>query len=116
MVFIVILLISFVLQLFLPWWVIIVIAFAACGIIGKTTKICFWQPFFAIFLLWIGMALYKSIPNQHLLADRIAEMFDLKVWPAILLVMGILGGLAAGISGLCGYHLRKSILKDSSKS
>jgi energy-coupling factor transporter transmembrane protein EcfT len=116
MVFIVILILSFALQLFLPWWLIIVIAFATCGIIGKTAKISFWQPFFAILLLWAGMALYKSFPNQHLLAGRIAEMFGLKVWPAILAVTSILGGIVAGISGLCGYYFRKSIIKETHKS
>jgi len=111
MVFIVILIVAFALQSFLPWWVIIVVSFATCGIIGKTGKISFWQPFFAVVLLWTGMALYKSFPNNHILANRVADMFGLKVWPAILAVTALLGGLAAGISGYCGYHFRKATIK-----
>lgn len=110
MVFIVILIASFLLQMVLPWWVVIVIAFATCGIIGKTGKISFWQPFLAILTLWIAMALFKSLPNHNVLATRVAEMLSVKLWPIVLVVTGLLGGLAAGISGYCGYHFRKAMI------
>ncbi len=116
MVFIVILILAFALQSFFPWWVIIVVSFATCGIIGKTGKISFWQPLLAIIILWTGMALYKSLPNHHLLAGRVAEMFGLKAWPAILAVTALIGGLAAGISGYCGYHFRKATIKSKAKA
>ncbi|RZJ74473.1 MAG: hypothetical protein EOO47_21105, partial [Flavobacterium sp.] len=101
---------SFLLQMVLPWWVVIVIAFATCGIIGKTGKISFWQPFLAIFTLWIAMALFKSLPNHNVLATRVAEMLSVKLWPIVLVVTGLLGGIAAGISGYCGYHFRKAMI------
>ena len=110
MVFIVILIFSFLLQMVLPWWMVIIISFATCGLIAKTGKIAFWSPFFAIFLLWIGMALFKSLPNHNILASRVAEMFTLKAWWLMLLVTGILGGIVSAISGYCGYHFRKTVL------
>jgi len=110
MVFIVIAIICFFLQMVAPWWVIIVISFTTCGIIGKTGKIAFWQSFFAIFLLWIGYALFKSLPNDNILAGRVAVMTGIKVWWALILVTGIISGLVAGISGLCGYHFRTGML------
>jgi ABC-type multidrug transport system fused ATPase/permease subunit len=116
MVFIVVLIIAFVLQLFLPWWVIIVISFATCGLIGKTAKISFWQPFFAIAVLWVSMAMYKSLPNHHILANRVAVMFGLKIWPLILFVTALIGGLTAGICGFCGYQFRKATIKSKAKA
>lgn len=110
MVFLVIIIASFLLQMVLPWWAIVIISFATCGIIGKTGKIAFWQPFLAIFTLWISVALFKSLPNNNVLATRVAEMLSVKLWPIVLLVMGLLGGLVAGISGYCGYHFRKSVI------
>lgn len=110
MVFLIIIIASFLLQLVLPWWIVIVISFATCGILGKTSKISFWQPFLAILLLWIGMALFKSIPNNNILATRVAEMLSVKQWPIVLAVTGILGGLVSGICGFCGYHFRKSMI------
>ena len=79
-------------------------------------QISFWQPLFAIVILWTGMALYKSLPNNHLLAGRVAEMFGLKVWPAIVAVTALIGGLVAGISGYCGYHFRKATIKSKAKA
>lgn len=110
MVFIVIIIASFLLQMVMPWWIIIVISFATCGLIGKTGKISLWSPFFAILVLWIGMSLFKSIPNNHLLALRVAEMFGIKSWILILILTAVLGAFCAGISGFCGYHFRKAVL------
>jgi len=110
MVFIVIAILCFLLQMIAPWWVIIVVAFVTCGIIGKTGKIAFWQSFFAIFLLWIGYSLFKSLPNDNLLASRVAAMTGVKLWWILLLITGLISGLVAGISGYCGYHFRMAML------
>jgi hypothetical protein len=110
MVFFVIIIAAFLLQMVLPWWMIIVVSFAVCGLIGKTGRISFWSPFFAVLALWTGMALYKSIPNNHVLASRIAAMLGVQLWWLVLLVSVLLGGLVAGLSGYCGYHFRKAVL------
>ncbi len=115
MVLIVVAVLAFGLQLFLPWWIIIVISFAVCGLIGKTKAISFWEPFLAISILWLGMALYKSQPNGHILAGRIAEMFGVKVWYMVLIITVLLGGVTAGISGLCGHYFRKNTLQPKIK-
>ncbi|TDQ08602.1 hypothetical protein [Pedobacter metabolipauper] len=110
MVFIVILIASFLLQMVLPWWIIVPVCFATSGLIGKTAKISLWAPFFAIFLLWTGMALYKTLPNDNILSLRVAQMFGVKAWWLILLLSSTLGAFVAGISGYCGYHFRKAVL------
>jgi hypothetical protein len=115
MVFIVIVILCFLLQMVLPWWVIIVISFATCGIIGKTGKIAFWQSFLAIFLLWIGYALFKSLPNDNILATRVAVMIGIKIWWILVLVTGIISGLVAGICGFCGYQFRKALLNKNTE-
>ncbi|MHA4894716.1 hypothetical protein ACXZ1K_08195 [Pedobacter sp. PWIIR3] len=116
MVFLVILIASFLLQMVLPWWVIVVVSFATCGLIGKTGKIALWSPFFAILFLWTGMALYKSLPNENVLAGRVAEMLGVKIWWIVLVLTAILGAFVAGISGFCGYHFRKAVLVKKSTS
>ena len=116
MVFIVIIVASFLLQMVLPWWIIVVISFATCGLIGKTGKISLWSPFFAILVLWTGMALFKSIPNNNVLALRVAEMFGVKSWILVLVLSSILGAFCAGISGYCGFHFRKAVLSKKTTS
>lgn len=110
MVFIVVIVLAFLLQMLLPWWIVILICFVTCGLIGKTGKIAFWQPFLAILLLWTGIALFKSLPNNNLLAIRVAEMFGIKIWWILLAISSLLGAITAGICGYCGYHFRKAIL------
>ncbi len=110
MVFIVILIASFLLQMVLPWWIVLIVSFATCGLIAKTAKIAVWSPFFALFFLWIGMALFKSLPNHNVLAGRVAEMLTVKAWWMVLVLTGFLGGFVSAISGFCGYHFRKAVL------
>lgn len=110
MVFLIILIASFLLQFVLPWWVIVIISFATCGLIGKTAKVSFWHPFLAITLVWTGMALFKSLPNHNLLATRVADMLHVHFWWLSLVISVLLGALVAAISGYCGYHFRKAVL------
>lgn len=116
MVFIIIIILSFLLQLVLPWWVIVIVSFATCGLLGKTGKIALWAPFFAILLLWTGMALFKSLPNNNVLAMRVAEMFGVQSWWLILVLSALLGAFSAAISGYCGYHFRKAVLVSKTNS
>jgi len=116
MVFLIIIIAAFLLQMVLPWWVIVIISFATCGLLGKTGKISLWSPFFAILLLWTGMALYKSIPNEHLLVSRVGEMLGVKSWWLVLVLTAVLGGFVAGVSGVCGYHFRKAVLHKKTTS
>jgi ABC-type multidrug transport system fused ATPase/permease subunit len=110
MVFIVVLIASFLLQMVLPWWIIVPVSFITCCLIGKTPKKSIWEPFFAIFTLWTGVALSYSLQNQHILAGRVAEMFGLQTWWLILFVTALAGGFIVAISGICGYKFRKTIL------
>ena len=110
MVFLVILILSFIFQMILPWWVIVIISFATCGLIGKTGKIALWSPFFAILLLWVALALYKSIPNDNLLAGKVAQTFGLSAWWQILAITALAGAFIAGVAGFCGFQFRKSVL------
>ncbi|WP_240755290.1 hypothetical protein [Pedobacter sp. SYP-B3415] len=109
-IFIVVIIAAYLLQMALPWWIIIVVSFITCGLIGKTAKVSLWGSFFAIFCLWSGYAVFESLPNQHMLANRVAEMFGVKVWWALVLLTGFLGGFVAGVSGFCGHHFRKAML------
>lgn len=110
MVFLIILIASFLLQLVLPWWVIVIISFVTCGLVGKTGKVSFWQPFLAILVLWTAMALFKSLPNHNILVSRIAVMFGVNLWWLVLAISSLLGSFTAAISGYCGYHFRKAVL------
>lgn len=108
MLFVVILILSFFLQLFLPWWTIAAVAFAFSAWRAVTAKHAFVHSFTAIFLLWVIMGLIKTIPNENILANRVGEMLMLPPsgfnWVIVLLLTGIIGGLAAAFAGLAGFY------------
>jgi len=78
-------------------------------LIGKTSKQCFWSGFGAVFIVWVVLALIKSIPNNQILVKRVAGMFQLPNWLLILLLTAIIGGLLGGLSAWSGMLVKKAV-------
>ena len=114
MLFIIIIIICFVLQLFLPWWIIAPLAFGAAFWKAKNGGHAFWSGFFAVFALWIITAMFYSLPNGNLLANRVGAMLGLPEttinWAIVILISGLVGGLAAGFCSLAGYYFRQILV------
>src|SRR5665647_2733200 len=114
MLFILIFLSSLLLQFFLPWWVIAPVAFIFSAWKAKSGGHAFGSGFGAIFLLWITMSLYKTLPNDNLLANRVGQLLGLPElsfnWILVLAVTGIVGGLVSGFAALAGFYFKKAII------
>ena len=111
MLFLIILILSFASGFFLPWWVVAIAAFSAAFFAGKTGKQAFLSGFLAVFIVWIVLALFKSIPNDHVLAKKVAELFHLPGWGYLLLITGVIGGLVSGFAALSGLLLKRAFEK-----
>jgi hypothetical protein len=112
MLFLIILILSFISSYLLPWWAAAVIAFLAALFIGKTSGRTFWSGFGAIFILWIILALIKSIPNDNTLASRVIQLFPLPhQWILLLLISALIGGLVGGMAALAGVLTKKAFSK-----
>jgi len=109
MLFLVILILSFISSLFLPWWVVVIIAFLAAFFLGNTTGQSFIAGFGGVFIVWATLALLKSVPNNNLLAKRVAAMLHLQHWIFLLFITALIGGLVAGMAALSGILLKKAI-------
>ena len=100
--------IAFILSYFLPWWNIMIAAIITGFFVPLKKTTVFTIPFIAIFLYWTIYAFILSNANDFILAKKIAELLQLNGNAYLLiLVTGILGGLASGISGVFGNQLRK---------
>ena len=108
-------LIAFILQFFLPWWIIGFIAFGIALWQARSGTDAFKGGFTAIFLLWLMMSLWKSLPNENILANRVGQMLMLPDWPInwllVSLITSIIGGLAAGFAALSGFLTRLAFAK-----
>ncbi len=107
MLLVIILILSLASGFFLPWWIVAIIAFLAALFLGKTSGQSFWSGFGGVFFAWAILALIKSIPNDNMLAQRVAKLFQLPNWILILLITALIGGIVGGMSALSGILVKK---------
>ncbi|WP_430467772.1 hypothetical protein [Winogradskyella ouciana] len=94
------------LYLVLPWWSVMTAALASSLFIPLKKAAVFFVPFLAILIFWTFYSFMLSSGNDYTLAKRIAELLYLGGNPYVLmLVTGIIGGLAAGIAAVFGKQL-----------
>jgi hypothetical protein len=97
-----------------PWWAVMVASFVTAFVFDLKKVAVFFVPFLSIFLFWSVNAFILGNANDFILARRIAVLLTLGGNPyVLLLVTGLVGGLAAGISAVFGKQL--AIVIKSSK-
>lgn len=105
--FLLTLVLAMVSSLFLPWWAVMVSGFLAAAIVRLQNVAAFFVPFLAILIFWVAYGWLLAKPNDFVLSEKIAVLLPLNgnVF-LLLLITGIVGGLAAGIAALFGNQLR----------
>ncbi|GGI56354.1 hypothetical protein [Winogradskyella haliclonae] len=104
--FIITIVLAIILSQFLPWWSIMLASFISALSIRLKKSAVFFVPFLAITLFWIAYAFYLGNANDFILAKKIAVLLPLGGNEYLLmLVTGIVGGIAAGISALFGKQV-----------
>jgi hypothetical protein len=112
MLFLILLILSFISTYLLPWWAVAIVIFLVTLFMGKTSGRTFLSGFAAVFISWAVLALFKTIPNDNLLAKKVAVLFPLGGnWVLLLLITAIIGGLVGGMSALSGVLLKKAFSK-----
>jgi len=100
-------LISFVGDMFLPWWCIAPIAFLTSMIMVQSPIKSFLSGFLAIFLLWVIQSYLISSANHHILAHKLSLLIVKMDRPVVIfLVTGFIGGLVAGLASLTGSYFK----------
>jgi hypothetical protein len=115
MLFVLLLILSLAASYILPWWIIAVIAFAVSLLMANRAGHAFWSGFSAMFLAWLVLSLFKSMPNDHQLAERVAQLFGLPHWTLLLLITCIIGGLVGALSALSGYYVKQVFMPSTAK-
>ncbi len=115
MVFLLILLISLVVQLFGPWYFIVPVAYLATLFFGKSASGSFWQALGAIAILWGTYATYLHLYGEGIITHRIAGMFGLPIPELLIPITMLTGGLVSGLAALSGYYTKYVINRGSWK-
>jgi hypothetical protein len=94
-----------------PWWLFVPAAFAAALLLAGKAWHAFFSGFLAVAGWWMICCLYYSIPNENLLATRMAAAMQVPAWTIVLIISVLIGGIAGGMSALSGWYLKAWIKK-----
>jgi len=110
--FIATIIIALILSQFLPWWSVMVASYLTALIFSLKKTAVFLVPFLAILSFWALYSFWLSSANDFILAKKIAVLLPLKGNAYLLiLVTGIIGGIAAGFSAIFGKRCSLLIAK-----
>ena len=110
--FVVTIIIAVFLSQFMPWWSVMVAGFVSALFFSLKRAAVFIMPFLAIFCFWAIYAFVVSSDNDFTLAKKIAILLPLGGNPHVLiLVTGLIGGLAAGVAAVFGKQLGSLVRK-----
>lgn len=99
---IVVLLLSWILQSFLPWWTMAIGAFATGLYFRQNGFMSFLAGMLGVGLLWYGMAWYADSSTSSILSEKVAGIFPTKTIGLLLLVTAFVGGLVGGLASMTG--------------
>jgi len=97
---------AIVLSFLLPWWSIMIAAFIASVFIPLRKASVFFIPFLAILLYWGVYSYVLSSANDFTMAYKVSKLFITTGNSYLLILLtGVIGGLAAGLSGILGKQI-----------
>ena len=98
---------SYAANIFLPWWSIAIVAFLVSVLIPLKPGKAFLSGFLSVFFLWGGSSYFISSNNANILAQKISQLMIFMNSPLLLIILtGLTGGLVAGFAALSGSFLR----------
>ncbi len=85
----------FIVQYFLPWWTLAIVAFALGYYFNNKGFISFIAGFVGVGILWLAMAYYIDSTTLSIISTKVGKLFPLNIFVLMTLVGGLVGGFAA---------------------
>lgn len=109
---ILIIVLSYAVQPYMPWWFPAVVAFIVnLIIVNKSGWSAIFCSFFGIALLWSFLCWNAYNGGADIMADKISQLINLPAGYWLILISGFLGGCIALLGGLSGHYFRKIFVK-----
>lgn len=87
--------ICFIVQYFLPWWTMAIVAFIFGYYFNNKGPAAFLSGFLAVALLWFSFAFYIDTSTSSILTSKINKLFPVNAFVLMIMVGGLVGGFAA---------------------
>ncbi|WP_143306725.1 hypothetical protein [Chitinophaga vietnamensis] len=105
--FLLILILAYVAGMVLPWWSAPLAAFLITLMYPLSPGKAFFNGLLSVFVLWLALAFYLDVRNDHLLANRMSEtILKVKSAPLMGVVSALVGGLVSGFAALTAAYIR----------
>jgi hypothetical protein len=101
-------LLSFAAGMYLGWWSLAVAAFIVAALIPQKPWKSFLSGFLGLFLLWGILAAWIDMKNQHILSQKMAQIFPVGgSYILLIIVTALVAAIVAGFGALTGSYVRK---------
>jgi len=107
---------SYISALILPWWIVVVCAFLLNALIGSGALNSFLSGFLGIGLLWMIAAWIIFSGSEGDLVARLAPQFKANEGVVLVVYTAILGALVGGLGGLSGCYFRRLFIHDNTSA
>lgn len=97
---------SLLLQLWLPWWILVVISWLL-GYIAIPKK-SFLIGFFSNAAVWFGYSFLIDMRNHSLLSEKVAELTGLHYVTILILILSVFAGFMGGLACMSGKWIRQA--------
>ena len=102
---------SYVAEQFFPWWSVVICAFFTTLLIQTDHLTAFMSGFTGVSFLWMLIAAIIDVKTNAILSSKIMLLFGLKSPIIMILLTGLMGGVAGGLGALTGHNLRLVLLR-----
>lgn len=103
---------SYLAELFLPWWSVVICAFLVGLILPTKGFNDFLSGFLGVGLLWLIFAWSIDMDTDSVLTSQVAPLLGVNNALVVVALTGLLGGIAGGFGTLSGSQLRRIFLPD----
>lgn len=105
---------TYVSELFLPWWSAVICAFLV-GLALRARGInAFLSGFLGVGLLWMVYAWLIDIETNAILTTKLANLFQLNQPVILIVITAFIGAIVGGMGSLCGNLFRRIFEPDRS--
>lgn len=108
--------ISAILQLFLPFWSVAIVAFFICLVFGGSGFSSFLSGFLAIGMLWAIVAIIIDVNTSSILSEKIANILPLNGNVTLLIFISVLLGALVGGFGALSGSMARALLQKTKKT
>lgn len=106
-------LIGFIGQLFLPFWIVAIAGILVSLMIKTNGLSSFFSGFIGVFILWLVSAFFINQGTDGILSEKMISIIPVGSVTVLIIVTAFIGGLVGGFGALTGSMLSATFSKQS---